>query len=93
MLKQTEYGFLRFRTLFFSTGWMALKSRSYAPHSLISIILIMKNIYFIFSICERLFDELVKEWLQNRYSIVSGTFRVIDGRKVRVRKSHLRRKR
>ena len=47
----------------------------------------------IINVCERLFDELVKEWLQNRYSIVSGSFRVIDGRKVRVRKSHLRRKR
>lgn len=45
------------------------------------------------SVCERLFDELVKEWLQNRYTIVSGSFRVIDGRKVRVRKGHLRRKR
>ena len=47
----------------------------------------------LFFICQRLFDELVKEWLQDRYSIVSGTFRVINGHKVRVRKSHLRRKR
>ena len=53
----------------------------------------MKNIYFIFRICERLFDELVKEWLLDRYIIVSGSFREIDGRKVLVRKSHLRRKR
>ena len=36
----------------------------------------------ILHVCERLFDELIKEWLQNRYSIVSGAFRVIDGRKI-----------
>ena len=47
----------------------------------------LKYILIIKNVCERLFDELVKEWLKNRYSIISGTFCVIDGRKVRVRKS------
>ena len=70
----------------------ALKSRSNAP-ILLQNIFMLKHILIIKNVCERLFDELVKEWLKNRYSIISGTFRVIDGRKVRVRKSHLRRKR
>ena len=47
----------------------------------------------LFNVCKRLFDERVKEWLLDRYIIVSGSFREIDGRKVLVRKSHLRRKR
>ena len=51
------------------------------------------KIQSILNVCERLFDELVKEWLKSRYTIVSGTFREVDGRKIRVRKSHLRRKR
>ena len=51
------------------------------------------NIQLFKNVCERLFDELVKEWLQNRYTIVSGTFRETNGRKVRIRKGHLRRKR
>lgn len=71
----------------------ALKSRSNVPAILIAIIVMIKLIYLLHSVCERLFDELVKEWLQNRYSIVSGTFREIKGRKVRIRKGHLRRKR
>lgn len=62
-------------------------------HIHLGIIKMIRIIYSVISVCERLFDELVKEWLQNRYSIVSGTTRVIDGRKVRIRKSHLRRKR
>ena len=62
-------------------------------HIHLGIIKMIRIIYSVISVCERLFDELVKEWLQNRYSIVSGTTRVIDGRKVRFRKSHLRRKR
>ena len=51
------------------------------------------NMQLLKNVCERLFDELVKEWLQNRYTIVSGTFRETNGRKVRIRKGHLRRKR
>ena len=38
----------------------------------------------LFNVCGSLFDELVKEWLQDRYIIVSGSFREIDGRKVLV---------
>ena len=44
------------------------------------------NIQLLKNVCERLFDELVKEWLQNRYTIVSGTFRETNGRMVRIRK-------
>lgn len=51
------------------------------------------NMQLLKNVCERLFDELVKEWLQNRYTIVSGTFRETNGRMVRIRKGHLRRKR
>ena len=53
----------------------------------------MKFLYLILNVCERLFDELVKELLLNRYTVVSGTFRKKDGRKIRVRKAHLRRRR
>ena len=42
--------------------------------------------------CERLFEELVKELLKDRFTVVSGSFREIDGRKVRVRKAHLRKR-
>lgn len=42
---------------------------------------------------ERLFDELLKVLLLNRYTIVSGSFREVNGRKVCIRKGHLRRKR
>ena len=31
----------------------------------------LKYILIIKNVCERLFDELVKEWLKNRYSIIS----------------------
>lgn len=34
----------------------------------------------LFNVCKRLFDERVKEWLLDRYIIVSGSFREIDGR-------------
>ncbi len=46
----------------------------------------------ILSVCERLFEELVKELLKDRFTVVSGSFREIDGRKVRVRKAHLRKR-
>ncbi len=52
----------------------------------------MNTILIIRNVCERLFEELVKELLQDRFTIVSGSFREIDGRKVRVRKSHLRKR-
>ncbi len=51
------------------------------------------NILSIFiNVCERLFDELVKELLLSRYTIVSGVFSENNGRKVRKRKAHLRKK-
>ena len=46
----------------------------------------------ILSVCERLFEELVKELLKDRFTVVSGSFREIDGRKVRVKKAHLRKR-
>ncbi|MGM9766282.1 MAG: hypothetical protein ACI3ZO_08005 [Candidatus Cryptobacteroides sp.] len=41
---------------------------------------------------ERLIDELVKELALNRFVIVSGSVRRIDGKAVRTRKAHMRRK-
>ena len=83
----------QFRTLFFVSYRMDALTKPLQRSNLLIAIIMIKLIYLLHSACERLFDELVKEWLQNRYSIVSGTFRVIDGRKVQVRRSHLRRKR
>ena len=54
----------------------ALKNRSFASYLLINHIMIL---HILINVCERLFDELVKEWLQNRYTIVSGTFRETNG--------------
>ena len=48
----------------------------------------INHILIFVNVCERLFDELVKEWLKSRYTIVSGTFREVNGRKIRVRKGH-----
>ena len=50
----------------------------------------MNTILNIRNECDRLFEELVKELLKDRFVVVSGSFREIDGRKVRVRKAHLR---
>ena len=52
----------------------------------------MNILRIIFNVCERLFEELVKELLKDRFSVVSGSFREINGRKVRVRKAHLRKR-
>ena len=68
-----------------------MQSRSNASN-LLSFIN-MKILYLLSNVCERLFDELVKELLLDRYTVVSGTFRQKDGRKIRVRKAHLRRRR
>ena len=68
---------------FFNYRMDALRSRSNATQTLLSFYM---NIQLLYNICERLFDELVKEWLQNRYTIVSGTFRETNGRMVRIRK-------
>ncbi len=54
--------------------------------------IIMTNYRIFQDVCERLFEELVKELLKDRFTVVSGSFREIDGRKVRVRKAHLRRR-
>ena len=44
-------------------------------------------------VCERLFDELVKELALDRFVIVSGSVREKNGKAVRFRKAHLRRRR
>ncbi len=43
-------------------------------------------------VCERLVDEIVKELLNERFIIVSACYRDHEGRKVRKRKAHLRRR-
>ena len=52
----------------------------------------MNILRIIFNVCERLFEELVKELLKDRFTVVSGSFREIGGRKVRVRKAYLRKR-
>lgn len=52
----------------------------------------MKSIFIIKAVCERLVDEIVKELLSERYSIVSACYRNADGKRVRVRKTHLRKR-
>ena len=39
----------------------------------------MKCLLLLLNVGERLFDELVKEWLKSRYTVVSGTFREVNG--------------
>ena len=68
---------------------MPKESRSDAPRFLIFI---MTNYRIFQVVCERLFEELVKELLKDRFTVVSGSFRETDGRKVRVRKAHLRKR-
>ena len=46
----------------------------------------------IITVCERLFEELVKELLLNHYVVVSAHREEKNGRKVLVRKAHLRRR-
>ena len=53
----------------------------------------MKTITIIINFMERLFDELVKELALDRFVIVSGSVREKDGKAVRFRKAHLRRRR
>ena len=65
------------------------ESRSDAP----SNIELMKTITIIINVMERLFDELVKELALDRFVIVSGSVQAKDGRAVRFRKAHLRRRR
>ena len=65
------------------------ESRSDAP----SNIELMKTKTIIINVMERLFDELVKELALDRFVIVSGSVREKDGKAVRFRKAHLRRRR
>lgn len=53
---------------------------------------IMKLIITIVNVCERLFEELIKELLNEHYIVVSAHSREIDGKKVRFRKAHLRKR-
>jgi len=53
---------------------------------------IMLLITTIVNVCERLFEELIKELLNEHYIIVSAYSRKIDGKKVRLRKAHLRKR-
>ncbi len=55
-------------------------------------VLFMNIIRIFLNVCERLLEELVKELLKDRFTVVSGSFREIGGRKVRVRKAHLRKR-
>jgi hypothetical protein len=77
--------------LFLSTGWVL--PRAAPTLYILHIIMKITMSSFFINVCERLFDELIKEMLQNRYTIVSASFREAEGRKVRVKKAHLRRKR
>ena len=43
--------------------------------SLLKFLIFICNI---FDVCERLFEELVKELLQNRFTVVSGSFRASE---------------
>lgn len=44
------------------------------------------------NVCERLLEELVKELLLANFTIVSASYEVRYGRKIRKRKAHLRRR-
>ena len=44
------------------------------------------------NVCERLLEELVKELTLENFTIVSASYEVRDGRKVRKRKAHLRKR-
>lgn len=87
--KQSIEFHLSCSVFYLPTGWM-LEIAAPTLHTCKLIFMIHR---ILFNVCGRLFDELVKEWLLDRYIIVSGSFRDIGGRKVRVRRSHLRRKR
>ena len=44
------------------------------------------------NVLERLFEELVKELVLSNFTLVSASFEERNGRKVRKRKAHLRRR-
>ena len=57
------------------------------------IIILMKNISSTLrNVCERLFDELVKELALNNFTVVSASYEDRNGRKVRKRRAHLRKR-
>lgn len=45
------------------------------------------------NVCKRLFDELVKELLLENFTVVSASYKELNGCKIRRRKAHLRRRR
>lgn len=51
-----------------------------------------KILTIIKAVRERLVDEIVKELLSERYAIVSACYRNVNGKRVRVRKAHLRKR-
>ena len=53
----------------------------------------MHLIPILINVLERLFDELIKELALGRFVVVSGCVRRSDGKAVRIRKAHLRRRR
>ena len=88
--QQSIYSFTDRCSVFYPTGLLlARESRSDAP----SNIELMKTITIIINVMERLFDELVKELALGRFVIVSGSVREKNGKAVRFRKAHLRRRR
>lgn len=52
----------------------------------------MRILTIFFNVCERLVDELAKELLTEHYTVVSAHYSVVDGKLVRTRKAHLRRR-
>lgn len=52
----------------------------------------MRSISTFLNVCERLFDELAKELLMDRFIIVSASYDAKNGRRIRRRKAHLRKR-
>lgn len=63
-----------------------------AAPTLHTLIVIMKLHRILDIVRERLVDELVKEMLKDRYTIVSACYKEKDGKKIRKRKAHVRRR-
>ena len=79
-------------SVFFSPTGCNACSRKAAPTLQHFKTFTMNILRIIFNVCERLFEELVKELLKDRFSVVSGSFREVNGRRVRIRKAHLRKR-
>lgn len=52
----------------------------------------MPNILTVRTICSRIFDEIVKEWIKEHYIIVSASKKKRGKGKVLKRKAHLRKR-